>query len=202
MEKVVVDFHATRARVGQAEWHDLPFGIAMKLRVLVGMTAAAIEGQIAADLYAFHQGEDVLAEYGYDPADVGLLADPAIAKGWARMHTACVRGTALIEDWNLVTPQGDPVEITPANIQQLFNLGPFPGSGAVLLSAFNRIVDAPAQRIAAEKKGSPPSQNGGSAAGASTAPPVDPAETLAPMADGSTETSAPKSKTPPTPPKA
>jgi hypothetical protein len=183
MTTVKVDFSAVRASVGVAVWRALPYGGRMTLRPMVGLTAAAIEGEIARDLTAYHEGQDVIGRYGYDPADVGLLGDPAIIRGWSRMHLACIRAAALLEEWNLVDGDELPIPITEPNIQQLFQLGPFPGSGAVLLSAFNRLVDAPLRKVAEEKKGSPPPQNGGSAAELSTAPPVDLSATPAQPAD-------------------
>ena len=168
-EVVSCDFSGAHAAPAESEWRELPFGVRVKLRTETGLVSASIEAQVARDLYAFHQGQDVLGRYGFSADEAGLLADANIAAGFGMMLHACIRGVAIIEAWNLVDPDGQPYEVSHANVQGLFQHGVGPGTGGVLMSAFQRMCDAPRRARTAEGNGSAPSPNGVTAAERPTA---------------------------------
>lgn len=192
---VSCDFAGAHAAPAESEWRELPFGVRVKLRAETGLVSASIEAQVARDLYAFHQGQDVLGRYGFSADEAGLLADANIATGFGMMLHACIRGVAVIEDWNLVDPDGQPYEVSHANVQGLFQHGVGPGTGGVLMSAFQRMCDAPRRARAAEGNGSAPSPSGGIAAERPTAPDAGKKDSPAPPAAAPKARSARKPST-------
>ncbi|MET3665902.1 hypothetical protein [Caulobacter sp. 1776] len=193
---IVCDFDEREVECGDAEWHDLPFGVRLLIRPQTGLLSATVEAQIARDLYLLQMGEDVLERYGFSPDEVGLLADKDVSMGFAMMVRATARGLALIEDWNLVDKDGVTIELTAEKVRKFFHLGPVKGSGPVLMAAFSRIIDTPAQIRAAEGNGSGSSLNGATAAGPNTAQTAGTPERPAPSADAAVDSSARKSSTP------
>lgn len=183
LDVVRVDFTAARGDRLPAAWNLLALGVRVKLREETGLVAAAIQAKLARDLYAFHQGHDVLSRYGFDDEDAGLLAEPDIALGFATMLDACVRGEMLIVEWNLVDAEDAPVPITASTVAALFNAGPLPGTGGMMLAAWRRLIDEPRSRRIAEGNVSAPSPNGATAGEPSTAegaePKAPPARTAA-----------------------
>lgn len=198
---ITVDFDQVDEACAEAQWHDLPFGIRLKLRPQTGLLSATVEAQIGRDLYLMQQGEDVLERYGFSADEVGLLADHDVSMGFAMMIRATARGLALIEEWNLVDKAGVSIELTAETVRKFFHLGPFPGSGPILMAAFGRICDAPALRRAAEGNGSGSSLNGATAAGPNTAKTAAKSAKRARSVAGAGGSSAPKSKTRLKPPK-
>lgn len=189
---IVCDFDEEEVKLAEAEWHDLPFGIRVKLRPQSGLLSATIEAQISRDLYLLQMGEDVLERYGFDADEVGLLADRDVAMGFAMMLRYVARGVALIEDWNLVDKAKSPIPIETETVRKFFHVGPFKGSGPYLMAAFARICDAPAQLRAEEGNGSGSSPSGATAEEQSTAETAETPAKPAPSADVAPDSSVPK----------
>ena len=181
--RLKVAFAASESAAGEPEWRSLPYGVQVQLRRETGLVSAAIQARVAQDLYAFRQGLDVLGRYGFSEDEAGLLADPAIASGFAMLLEAIVRGEFLIADWNLVDEAEEPIPVTGATLKAFFNDGPIPGTGGIILAAFLRLTDEPRITKAAEGNGSASSLNGATAGGPNTAAAAASSETPAPLAD-------------------
>lgn len=201
MNRVTADYEAVEQRCGEAQWRNLPFGVQLKMRPTTGLISATIEAEMAREMTMLQLGEDVLTQYGFSPDEAGLLADEQIALGFATIMRAAKRGKAVIEDWNLDGPDGEPIPITLETLRKFFHLGPAPGSGSILLMHFNRLCDTPDLVLASEKNVSGSSLNGGSAEEQNTARTAAPPPSPAPSADAAPDNSARKSKTPPKRPK-
>jgi hypothetical protein len=199
LNRVTADYDAVEQACGEATWRKLPFGVQLKMRPATGLISATVEAQVARELFMLQQGEDVLTQYGFEAEEVGLLADEQISIGFVTLMRAAIRGKALIEEWNLDDRSGEPVPITLETLRKFFHLGPIPGSGPLLLLAFNRLCDAPDQALVSEKNGSGSSPNGASAEERNTAQIAAPPEKPAPSADGARGSSARKSNTRPKP---
>lgn len=180
---VVADFRQVEQAMAEAAWRQFSFGIRLKIRPQTGLLSATVEAQIARDLYLLHQGEDVLSRYGFDPDEVGLLAEPDIGLGFAMMIRATAKGLAMIEDWNLVDAAQTPIPINAETVRKLFHLGPLPGAGPVLMMEFQTFCDTPGHVLAAEKNVSGSSSNGVTAGEPNTAKGAGSSETPAPLAD-------------------
>lgn len=168
-QTVTCDFDSVEVAVGEPVWKDFSYGVRLNLRAQTGLLEAMVEGRIARELYALRQGEDILANYGFSPDEAGLLADADVAVGFAMIMRTTAKGVALIADWNLVDAEKQPIPITSETVRKLFHLGPFPGSGPILMQEFQQVCEARRVVLDSEKNGSGSSPNGATAAGQNTA---------------------------------
>jgi hypothetical protein len=180
---VVADFGKVEQTMAEAAWRTFSFGVRLRIRPQTGLLSATVEAQISRDLYLLHQGEDVLSRYGFDPDEVGLLAEPDIGLGFAMMIRATAKGLAMIEAWNLVDADQVPIDINAETVRKLFHLGPIPGAGPVLMMEFQTLCDTPGHILAAEKNGFGSSSNGGTAGEPNTAKVAANSETPAPLVE-------------------
>jgi hypothetical protein len=200
---VVFDIAARDAALGEATWHQLPAGVRFKMRPLAGLDHVGIGVEVEERRRALAEGGDILDEFGFDSSQLPLLMDEKVAVGFVHLMRLSLIAKRVVDDWNLVDASGAPVPMETGMFFALFNAGPAPGLGPVMVSAFESIVLRPLARVNAEKKGSAASPSGDTAAAANTAPGAETSGSAAPPAAGTNSaTAAPKRKPRPVPSKA
>lgn len=148
--------------------HALLPGLVWALKPMDAEVECIARANTARTMARLADGPQALAELGFEPGDYTRLTEAELMLGLSSFVSACWFAVLLLEDWNVVDQDDQPVETSPANINLL--LRHTPG----LLDAFMKVVDAPARARRDEGNGSAPPRNGSGAAAARTAGDAEP----------------------------
>lgn len=167
-------------------WHDLGYGVRVRMRPCTSIEAAAAEAAAKAKVRDVLAGRDALAEIGLEPPDAAMLADPFWIVGLTRwLHDAAL-ACRLIEAWegvylpsSLDGADDRPAPLTAGAVAELMRIEP-------VQRAFEAAAYADLALLLDEGKESPPPPSGSAAEAANTAPgaatPEPPAPTAAEIA--------------------